>query len=158
MSFDTRSIDGNESGSTQPLEGLLFEGTVASDATAFLVSVKRVTISQGRQRNDTWMADHAESCPRALLEAIRLVRASSIPTLPTFHPRALPRQQHQHRLGPLAWPLSQTPSLPIEATYQFDGTALKSLKKTLTIGDPGVGNTALFRRQLGFCMGSMGSS
>ncbi|KAG9006706.1 hypothetical protein FRB93_008438 [Tulasnella sp. JGI-2019a] len=44
------------------LECLSFNGTNSEDVTEFLRQIKRIAMAQGRQRNQDWMFDCAESC------------------------------------------------------------------------------------------------
>ncbi|KAG8990852.1 hypothetical protein FRB94_013037, partial [Tulasnella sp. JGI-2019a] len=56
---------GAESPANEGTSGLdfgSFGGTPNEDVTLFLREVKRVAIVEGRQRDEKWMVDYAESC------------------------------------------------------------------------------------------------
>ncbi|KAG9025642.1 hypothetical protein FRB95_009939 [Tulasnella sp. JGI-2019a] len=43
-------------------ESLIFAGRLGEDVTLFLQCVKRVAFAQGRQRDNEWLVDYAETC------------------------------------------------------------------------------------------------
>ncbi|KAG8986453.1 hypothetical protein FRB93_005285 [Tulasnella sp. JGI-2019a] len=59
-----------------PPEILTFSGNPSEDVTTFLGSVKRVAITQGRQKDDAWIADYVESCLRG--KAMKWFDAASV--------------------------------------------------------------------------------
>ncbi|KAG8856587.1 hypothetical protein FRB96_006347 [Tulasnella sp. 330] len=44
------------------IERISFNGTASEDVTDFVREVKRIALDQGRQRDQEWMVDYAESC------------------------------------------------------------------------------------------------
>ncbi|KAG8988886.1 hypothetical protein FRB93_003911 [Tulasnella sp. JGI-2019a] len=47
---------------SREIERIRFNGTDSEDVTDFVQAVKRVAMDQGRQRDQEWMFDYAESC------------------------------------------------------------------------------------------------
>ncbi|KAG8996662.1 GTP-binding protein [Tulasnella sp. JGI-2019a] len=162
MSVDERSsYDAHGILNSAPLKSLTFDGTGSEDVTDFLGAVKRVAITQGRQRDDRWIADYVESCLRgdamkwfstyesstgALNVTWSNLRDSLLKQYPcnTPHPN-VPRGPPTPAAagpGPRDAPLESDPPLP---------SAVTSLRgfmtdKILILGDSGVGKSSLLQR------------
>ncbi|KAG8988885.1 hypothetical protein FRB94_005592 [Tulasnella sp. JGI-2019a] len=55
-------MSGARSEPRREIERIRFNGTDSEDVTDFVQAVKRIAMDQGRQRDQEWMFDYAESC------------------------------------------------------------------------------------------------
>ncbi|KAG9018426.1 GTP-binding protein [Tulasnella sp. JGI-2019a] len=138
------------------LEDLQFWGSPNEDVSAFLGSIKRAAIKQGRHLDNEWMISYAESCLRG--DAMKW-----FDEMDPDEPAATEwRSLRKAFLGRFTYPpppatatalvrKHEMPRAPLPATVSddFGGFKLKWFKKTLIIGNSGVGKSSFLSRRLG---------
>ncbi|KAG9025674.1 GTP-binding protein [Tulasnella sp. JGI-2019a] len=147
-----------------PPEILTFSGNPSEDVTTFLGSVKRVAITQGRQKDDAWIADYVESCLRG--KAMKWFDAASVGDPSSFSrwqslrrtflerfdssPDQPPAHTPPAAATAAAWapPVQMNMNAPLPESIEEPDGKIK-ISKALILGDSGVGKSCLLTRYCG---------